>query len=82
MNESPLTYRRYIIDQRASHKTLNFGCFHADSTSAVMSPVGFEPTPFRTGALSQRLRPLGQSVSGHLGPSLAIVPEAWRRVPV
>ena len=25
-------------------------------------PVGFEPTPFRTGALSQRLRPLGQSV--------------------
>jgi hypothetical protein len=27
-----------------------------------MTPVGFEPTPLRTGALSQRLRPLGQSV--------------------
>ena len=27
-----------------------------------MTPVGFEPTPFRTGALSQRLRPLGQTV--------------------
>ena len=27
-----------------------------------VTPVGFEPTPFRTGALSQRLRPLGQSV--------------------
>ena len=27
-----------------------------------VTPVGFETTPFRTGALSQRLRPLGQSV--------------------
>ena len=25
-------------------------------------PVGFEPTPFRNGAFSHRLRPLGQSV--------------------
>ena len=30
--------------------------------SKHVTPVGFEPTPFRTGALSQRLRPLGQSV--------------------
>ena len=29
---------------------------------AKMTPVGFEPTPFRNGALSHRLRPLGQSV--------------------
>ena len=27
-----------------------------------MTPVGFEPTPFRNGAFSHRLRPLGQSV--------------------
>ena len=27
-----------------------------------MTPVGLEPTPFRNGALSHRLRPLGQSV--------------------
>ena len=27
-----------------------------------MTTVGFEPTPLRTGALSQRLRPLGQIV--------------------
>ena len=27
-----------------------------------MTPVGFEPTPFRNGALSHRLRPLGQTV--------------------
>ena len=27
-----------------------------------MTPVGFEPTPLRNGALSHRLRPLGQSV--------------------
>ena len=30
---------------------------------AKVTPVGFEPTPFRNGALSHRLRPLGQSVS-------------------
>ena len=29
-----------------------------------MTAVGFEPTPLRTGAWSQRLRPLGQTVSG------------------
>ena len=29
---------------------------------AEMTAVGFEPTPLRTGALSQRLRPLGQTV--------------------
>ena len=28
----------------------------------LLTAVGFEPTPFRTGALSQRLRPLGQTV--------------------
>ena len=26
-----------------------------------MTAVGFEPTPFRTGALNQRLRPLGHA---------------------
>ena len=30
--------------------------------SEKLTPVGFEPTPLRTGAWSQRLRPLGQSV--------------------
>ena len=28
----------------------------------IMTAVGFEPTPLRTGAWSQRLRPLGQTV--------------------
>ena len=27
-----------------------------------MTAVGFEPTPFRTAALTQRLRPLGHTV--------------------
>ena len=31
-----------------------------------MTPVGFEPTPFRNGALSHRFRPLGQSVVVHM----------------
>ena len=36
--------------------------------SRKVTAVGFEPTPLRTGAWSQRLRPLGQTV---LGVSLA-----------
>ena len=43
------------------------GCYHTlrcDSSVIKMTPVGFEPTPFRNGALNHRLRPLGQSVSG------------------
>ena len=34
------------------------------SFSGKVTPVGFEPTPLRNGALSHRLRPLGQSVLG------------------
>lgn len=33
-----------------------------DRAQATMTAVGFEPTPFRNGALSHRLRPLGQTV--------------------
>ena len=33
-----------------------------DMPRTEMTAVGFEPTPLRTGALSQRLRPLGQTV--------------------
>ena len=33
-----------------------------DICCAQMTAVGFEPTPLRTGAWSQRLRPLGQIV--------------------
>ena len=32
------------------------------SARKEMTAVGFEPTPLRTGALSQRLTPLGQTV--------------------
>ena len=32
-----------------------------------VTAVGFEPTPFRNGALSHRLRPLGQTVIGFSG---------------
>lgn len=32
-----------------------------------MTAVGFEPTPLRNGALSHRLRPLGQTVLVHTG---------------
>ena len=41
--------------------------FLGERTEGVVekvTPVGFEPTPFRNGALSHRLRPLGQSVLG------------------
>ena len=36
-------------------------CMHKD-IHYKMTPVGLEPMPFRNGALSHRLRPLGQSV--------------------
>ena len=52
-------------------KTTDFGKIGFDARnfrktnserSIQVTPVGFEPTPFRNGALSHRLRPLGQSV--------------------
>ena len=33
-----------------------------DYDAHLLTAVGFEPTPFRTGTWSQRLRPLGQTV--------------------
>ena len=46
------------IDEQKTKITRGKSC----RTAINMTPVGFEPTPLRTGALSQRLRPLGQSV--------------------
>ena len=40
--------------------------------AATVTAVGFEPTPFRTGALSQRLRPLGQTVSAYSCAAAAV----------
>ena len=57
---------------RRCHWHINIGstCFMIGSRSnddmhlhpSQMTAVGFEPTPLRTGAWSQRLRPLGQTV--------------------
>ena len=38
-----------------------------------MTAVGFEPTPFRNGALSHRLRPLGQTVGDGARASFSTV---------
>ena len=35
---------------------------HKTPLANKLTAVGFEPTPFRNGALSHRLRPLGQTV--------------------
>ena len=37
-----------------------------------LTAVGFEPTPLRNGALSHRLRPLGQTVLGTMAEWLQI----------
>ena len=37
-----------------------------------MTAVGFEPTPLRTGAWSQRIRPLGQTVDAQHVQTFAI----------
>ena len=42
------------------------------SVEEKVTAVGFEPTPFRTGALSQRLRPLGQTVSAYSCAAAAV----------
>ena len=55
--------------------TIHVSCSHwFGENEFEMTAVGFEPTPLRTGALSQRLRPLGQTVlnihfskDGHAG---------------
>ena len=52
----------FVIDAaslcRSSSQRFSTGKFAA----IILTAVGFEPTPLRTGALSQRLRPLGQTV--------------------
>ena len=47
--------------------------------SGEMTAVGFEPMPLRTGALSQRLRPLGQTVLGQACVHVCCVRFASRR---
>ena len=37
-------------------------CLRTRKALRNVTAVGFEPTPFRNGALSHRLRPLGQTV--------------------
>ena len=56
------------------------------NTTQEVTAVGFEPTPFRNGALSHRLRPLGQTVLGDVQDSQAGLgvqchfPGTWRYV--
>ncbi len=45
-----------------------------------VTAVGFEPTPLRTGALSQRLRPLGQTVSVAVSADAAAALQVFVRV--
>jgi hypothetical protein len=49
-----------------------------------MTPVGFEPAPFRNGALRHRIRLLGQSVSKiraiHTLQSRVVVTSAWATI--
>ena len=52
-----------------------------------VTAVGFEPTPFRNGALSHRLRPLGQTVLDtlmrfHFFLARSMAPRSWRFWPV
>ena len=48
--------------QHSQHKNAQQHTQTQTSYFTTMTHVGFEPTPLRTGALSQRLRPLGQSI--------------------
>ena len=52
-----------MLKEVSIHSSRHFPRYH-DRLPANLTPVGFEPTPLRNGALSHRLRPLGQSVLG------------------
>ena len=55
----------HVIECQAQHSQHKNAQQHTQTQTSYftyMTPVGFEPTPLRTGALSQRLRPLGKSV--------------------
>ena len=56
-------YSSLAVVRRVWDYTLKRGILH-------MTAVGFEPTPLRTGALSQRLRPLGQTVLTFTMPAM------------
>jgi hypothetical protein len=68
--------RHQFVKQRHGPKVAGalwmYGQDHVCSTSwrrikpNKMTPVGSEPTPFRNGALSHRLRPRGQSFLGKI----------------
>ena len=49
-------------DARSDEFHANGGTMFKCSNNVQVTAVGFEPTPLRTGAWSQRLRPLGQTV--------------------
>ena len=49
----------------ASHSSVVTVSMQAQFARVKVTAVGFEPTPFRNGALSHRLRPLGQTVHVH-----------------
>ena len=58
-NEEQVTPAEKISIHTSRHLPHNYA-----RSPAKVTPVGFEPTPLRNGALSHRLRPLGQSVLG------------------
>ena len=76
-----------LLDTRSVWRsTRSISCSWCDATRERSGPgvhdrrmiaVGFEPTPLRTGAWSQRLRPLGQTVLSRwplvmVGPAVGI----------
>ena len=61
---SPRPWELISQSQRCQHHSLKM--------SKVMTAVGFEPTPFRTGALSPRPRPLGQTVGKNFSLLISI----------
>ncbi len=63
MDESATLTRAIFAAQSTDALRLNYNSLIRYAVPRNnLTAVGFEPTPLRTGALSQRLRPLGQTV--------------------
>ena len=57
--------RRALLPLKVRGASAGFPTGKPKRNESTMTAVGFEPTPLRTGAWSQRLRPLGQTVMWH-----------------
>ena len=69
----PKTPCSALAPSQAPLRTFKFSHNFPLETDSSLTAVGFEPTPLRNGALSHRLRPLGQTVMLNVSESNLVI---------